>query len=59
MARLEKILDRLIDFNKRDDVGLQNIDPNELIEYIVHINSERIREKQLTLTLDLNGMWVP
>ncbi|MGO9572425.1 MAG: PAS domain S-box protein [Desulfomonilaceae bacterium] len=54
VQRLEKILNRLIDFTKRDDVGLQNIDPNELIEYIVHINSERIREKHLTLTLDLD-----
>lgn len=54
VQRLEKILDRLLDFTKRDDVGLQNIDPNELIEYIVHINSERMREKHLTLTLDLD-----
>ena len=54
VQRLEKILDRLIDFTKRDGVGLQNTDPNELIQYILHINSERIRGKHLTLTLDLD-----
>ena len=34
IQRLEKILDRLIDFTKREDVWLQRVNPNDLIEYI-------------------------
>lgn len=54
VQRLEKILGGLIDFTKRNGVGLQKTDPNELIEYILYINSERIKEKHLTLMLDLD-----
>ncbi len=54
VQRLEKILERLIDFTRRDGLGLQNIDPNELIEYVLRINSERMGGKHLTLALDLD-----
>lgn len=53
VARLEKILGRLIDFTKHDPVSLRKVNPNKLIEYIVGINTWIIREKNLMVELDL------
>lgn len=49
VLRLERILDRLIDFTSRDAVHLQTIDPNILIDYILNITEGRRREKNVRL----------
>lgn len=53
IQRLEKILDRLIDFTKRESVKLQRINPNELIEYILGVTEARMGEKEIRLNLSL------
>jgi signal transduction histidine kinase len=53
IQRLEKILDRLIDFTKRENVWLQRVNPNDLIEYIIGITEARMREKEITLRVNL------
>lgn len=50
IQRLEKILDRLIDFTKRDSISRQRVNPNELIQYILEIAQGRLKEKQLELS---------
>lgn len=49
IQRLEKILDRLIDFTKRQKLHLQTVNPNDLIQYILGITESRMREKRLRL----------
>lgn len=53
IQRLEKILDRLIDFTKREDVWLQRVNPNDLIEYILGITEGRMNEKGIALSVNL------
>lgn len=53
IQRLEKILDRLIDFTRRTSISRKTINPNELIDYIVGITEARMREKQLILETNL------
>lgn len=53
IQRLEKILDRLIDFTKRTSISRTHINPNELIEYILGITAGRMKEKQLTMAVSL------
>jgi signal transduction histidine kinase len=53
ISRLEKILDRLVDFTARDEVRLENVNPNELIEYIIHITEGRAREKRIKIEANL------
>jgi PAS domain S-box-containing protein len=53
IQRLEKILDRLIDFTKRENVWLQRINPNDLIEYILGITEARMHEKKIALHVNL------
>jgi PAS domain S-box-containing protein len=53
IQRLEKILDGLIDFTKRDKIRLQKVNPNDLIEYIIGVAESRIKEKQIKLILNL------
>jgi signal transduction histidine kinase len=53
IQRLEKILDRLIDFTKREDVWLQRVNPNDLIEYILGITEGRMNEKEIALSVNL------
>lgn len=53
IQRLEKILDRLIDFTKRENVRLQRINPNDLIEYILDITHVRMKEKGIALRVNL------
>jgi PAS domain S-box-containing protein len=54
VERLEKILDKLIDFNRRESLGLECANPNELIEHVLEANSLRIQEKALHLVLNLS-----
>jgi len=53
IQRLEKILDRLIDFTKRTSISKKRINPNELIEYILGITEGRMKEKRLRLDANL------
>lgn len=53
IQRLEKILDRLIDFTKRTTITKRNVDPNDLIEYVVGIIQARITEKSLEIEMSL------
>jgi PAS domain S-box-containing protein len=55
VQRLERILDGLIDFTKRNKVHLQRVNPNELITYILGIADSRIREKRIRLSVALGG----
>lgn len=55
ISRLEKILDRLVDFTARDEVRLEHVNPNELIEYIIHITEGRAREKRISIDTSLGG----
>ncbi len=47
IQRLERILDALIDFTRREQVNLQRIDPHNLIEYILGIIQTRAGEKRV------------
>lgn len=53
IQRLEKILDRLIDFTKRDRLKLQKVNPNDLIELILGITESRMKDKQLQVDIQL------
>ena len=53
IQRLEKILDRLIEFTKRDSIKFQKVNPNELIKYIVGITESRVVEKNICLNVNL------
>lgn len=55
ISRLERILDRLIDFTKRDKPRLRRINPNDLIEYIINITEARMKEKEIDLRLNLGS----
>jgi PAS domain S-box-containing protein len=54
IQRLEKILDGLIDFTRHETIQLQSINPNDLIEEVLHINEERLKEKGLHLEVSLS-----
>lgn len=54
VQRLERILNGLIDFTKPKTLQLEKVDPNDLIEEILHINEERINEKVLSLELQMS-----
>lgn len=55
IQRLEKILDRLIEFTKRSNVRLQRLNPNDLIRYIIEITQARVTEKGLTIDANLGS----
>jgi PAS domain S-box-containing protein len=55
IQRLERILDRLIDFTRRENIRLQRVNPNDLIEYIVGITDGRIKEKNVQLHANLGS----
>lgn len=55
IERLEKILDRLIDFTRRDSISRHVVNPNLLIEYILGITQSRVKEKQLELRANLGS----
>jgi PAS domain S-box-containing protein len=53
VRRLEVILSSLIDFTQRHSVELQSVDPNEVIRYVLHINTERFAEKGIAPEVSL------
>jgi len=53
IQRLEKILDGLIDFTRRNNIILRRMNPNDLIEYIVGVTEGRTRDKSLRLAVSL------
>ena len=55
IQRLEKILDRLVDFTKRSTIAKRMVDPNELIQYIIGITQSRLSEKNLDLIANLGS----
>lgn len=55
IQRLEKILDRLIEFTKRSNVRLQRVNPNDLIKYILEITESRVLEKALKIDVNLGS----
>jgi len=54
VQRLERILDRLIDYTRRDSLKLESVNPNDIIEYVVKINTDRIRQKNLAVETELS-----
>lgn len=55
VERLERILDGLIDFTRRDVIHLQSVNPNDLIEYILGVTQNRISEKRLKVEKNLGA----
>ena len=55
IERLERILEKLIDFTRRGEVQLQRIDPNALIEYILGVTDGRLKEKGLHVRKNLGS----
>ena len=55
VQRLERILSTLIDYNKPEPVQPESVDPNCLIEQVLHLNEERLNEKALNLEVDLGN----
>jgi|GEM_PF-705911 len=53
VARLEKILGKLIDYGRHDRIQLRSANPNDLVQYVLHINEERLKEKALRVELNL------
>jgi PAS domain S-box-containing protein len=51
--RLERILDGLIDFTKRDKIFRQRVNPNDLIEYILEVTEARTKEKRIKVEVSL------
>ncbi len=54
VERLEKILAGLVDFSKHESIRLRPANPNEIIEDVIHINEERLKEKNLKAELNLD-----
>src|SRR5271157_2173582 len=54
VRRLEKILTVLIEYTQRESVNLKPINPNSLIEYIVRISADRVRDKGIRIQMNLN-----
>lgn len=54
VERLEKILGGLIDFGKHESIRLRPANPNEIIEDVIHINGERLKEKNLRAESNLS-----
>jgi PAS domain S-box-containing protein len=53
--RLERILDGLIDFTKRDKISRQRVNPNDLIEYILGVTEARLSEKDIEVKANLGS----
>ncbi|MEW6347428.1 MAG: PAS domain-containing protein [Thermodesulfobacteriota bacterium] len=51
--RLEKILDRLVAWTKTESIYLERVDPNELVEYILRIADGRIKEKGISVEVNI------
>jgi signal transduction histidine kinase len=55
VSRLEKILHNLVEFTKRDDVHLRRVNPNEVIQHVLSVYEEQLKEKNLSLVLNLGA----
>jgi len=55
VLRLEKILGGLIEFTRRESVSLQQINPNDLVKYVLSINEQRMKEKNINLQMILGS----
>lgn len=53
VRRLEGILTGLIDFTQRRTVQLETTNPNDVIRYVLQINSERLHERSVKLEVSL------
>lgn len=53
VQRLERILDRLIDYTARGRVILHFVDPNQLIEYILDMTHSRADQKRVRIEKNL------
>jgi signal transduction histidine kinase len=54
VKRLEKILDGLIDFTRKESIRKRLVDPNELINYVLRINDANLLEKNLRVEARLD-----
>jgi PAS domain S-box-containing protein len=54
ISRLENILGGLIDFTRHETVKFQKLNPNDLIEYVLHVNEGRILDKGLKVKINLS-----
>jgi signal transduction histidine kinase len=53
IQRLERILTSLIEFTRHGSLRLESVDPNELIERVLHVHQSRIQDKDLRLYVNL------
>lgn len=54
VRRLEKILAGLIEYTQRESLILKPINPNSLIEYIIRISADRVRDKNIRIQMNLS-----
>jgi PAS domain S-box-containing protein len=54
VKRLENILRDLADLTRQYTLELERVDPNSLIQEVLRINEERLKEKNLTINADLD-----
>ncbi len=53
VKRLEMMLQDLADFARPESLHLESVDPKNLIEEVVRVNEERLREKDLQVDIDV------
>ncbi|MEW6352095.1 MAG: PAS domain S-box protein [Thermodesulfobacteriota bacterium] len=53
VARLETILEGLIDFTRQQALKCRSVDPNSLIREVLHVNEERFAQKSITVLTNL------
>ncbi|HMK37008.1 MAG TPA: ATP-binding protein [Desulfomonilaceae bacterium] len=53
VQRLERILKGLIDFTRHENIRLQNMNPNEVIDRVLHVYEARMKEKNLLFDVSL------
>jgi PAS domain S-box-containing protein len=52
VRRLENLLSGLVDYTRHEAIQLESVDPTYLIEEVLRINQERLKEKNLRLEVD-------
>ncbi|MBI5570705.1 MAG: response regulator [Desulfomonile tiedjei] len=55
VERLEKILDRLVDYTSHKTVQWQPVNPNDLVQYVLSIHEPKIKEKGVRLETELGS----
>ena len=55
VQRLEKILDRLVDYTSHKTVQWQPVNPNELVQHVITVNESKIKEKRVRLETELGS----